>query len=160
MVRLTSSVCIDAPAATVWARLSDLASIHLWVPAITHAYCPAQSRGVGAVRICELPQATIEETIVAWEEGRSFTYQGVGAPMLKRAINTWSVEARGDQALVTATAEVEMKGGILGIMLAPLMKIAFSRMGARSLASLKYLVEVGHPYEGKPRDLKLGPAHC
>jgi carbon monoxide dehydrogenase subunit G len=160
MLRLTSSVCIDAPVATVWAALSDLASIHLWVEAITHSYCPAQSRGVGAVRICELKQARLEETIVAWDEGRSFTYRGVGAPMLKRAANTWSVAPHGEQTLVTSTAEAELKGGVVGLLVQPLMKIAFARMGARSLASLKYYVEQGRPYPGRARDLALGPVAC
>lgn len=160
MLKLTSSVCVDAPVTKVWAALSDLASIHLWIEAITHSYCPAQSRGVGAVRICELKQATIEETIVAWEEGRSFTYQGVGAPMLKRAANTWSVEAKGAQTLVTSTAEAEMKGGVFGLLLQPLLKVVFARMGARSLASLKYYVEHGQPYPGRASDLALGPVAC
>jgi hypothetical protein len=160
MLKLTGSVCIDAPVANVWAVLSDLGSIHLWVEPITHSYCPAQSRGVGARRICELKQATIEETIIAWEEGRSFTYEGVGAPMLKRAQNTWSVEPRGTQTLVTSVAEAELKGGVFGRMLHPILRPLFGRMGARSLASLRYFVEEGHPYEGPARELALGPVGC
>jgi hypothetical protein len=31
MLKLTSSICIDAPVANVWAALSDLGAIHLWV---------------------------------------------------------------------------------------------------------------------------------
>jgi hypothetical protein len=112
------------------------------------------------VRICELKQATIEETIVAWEEGRSFTYQGVGAPMLKRATNTWSISPEGEQTLVTSTAEAELKGGIFGVLLQPLLRVVFARMGARSLASLKYYVEHGQPYRGPGRELALGPASC
>jgi carbon monoxide dehydrogenase subunit G len=160
MLKLKSSVCIDAPVEKVWAALSDLSSIHLWVEAITRSYCPAQSRGVGAVRICELRQGTIEETIVGWEEGRSFTYQGVGAPMLKRATNTWSVEANGEQTLVTSTAEAELKGGVIGLLLEPLLKVVFAQMGARSLASLKYYVEHGRPYPGRARELAVGPVAC
>jgi uncharacterized membrane protein len=45
MLKMTSSVCIDAPVARVWFVLSDLESIPLWVRAIRHAQCPAQSRG-------------------------------------------------------------------------------------------------------------------
>ena len=52
MVKMTASVCIEAPAAAVWAVLSQLESIHLWVKAIQHSYCPEQSRGVGALRVC------------------------------------------------------------------------------------------------------------
>jgi hypothetical protein len=97
---------------------------------------------------------------VAWEEGRSFTYEGVGAPILKRAQNTWSVEPKVDQTLVTSVAEAELKGGVLGLMLEPLIKPLFMKMGARSLASLKYFVEYGRPYEGPSRELALGPVRC
>src|SRR5262249_26123510 len=155
MLKLTSSVCIDAPVANVWAALSDLGSIHLWVEAITHSHCPAQNRGVGARRICELKQATIEETILEWHEGRSFTYEGIGAPMLKHARNTWSVEPHGNQTLVTSVAEAELKGGVLGLLLQPILKPLFVRMGGQSLASLKYFVEHGQPYQGRASKLAL-----
>ena len=80
MLRITSSVCIEAPAAVVWERLADLESVHLWVNAIRTSQCPTTSRGVGAVRVCEVPGATVRETIVEWTEGRSFKYRGEGAP--------------------------------------------------------------------------------
>jgi carbon monoxide dehydrogenase subunit G len=160
MLKMTDSACIDAPAAAVWAVLSDLESIHVWVESIRHSHCPAQRRGVGAMRVCELKQATIHETIVEWDEGRSFKYRGEGAPMMKSATNRWSVEARGDQTLVTSTAEVVFKGGFLGSLLEPLVRTLAGRLGAQSLAALKYLVEHGHPYAGRARELGPAPALC
>jgi hypothetical protein len=80
--------------------------------------------------------------------------------MLKRARNTWSVEARGDQTLVTSVAQAELKGGVFGRLLQPLFRLIFNRMGARSLALLKYYVEQGKPYAGRARDLALGQATC
>lgn len=160
MLKMTGSVCIDAPAAAVWAVLSDLESIHLWVQSIRHSYCPAQNRGVGAMRVCELKQATIRETIVEWDDGRSFGYRGEGAPILKNATNLWTVEARGTQTLVTSSAEVVIKGGFLGRLLEPLVRVLAGRLGAQSLAALKYFVEHGHPYPGKAHELAPAPAIC
>jgi hypothetical protein len=160
MLKMTDSACVDAPVAAVWAVLSDLVAIHLWVEAIRHSHCPAQRRGVGALRVCELKQATIHETIVEWDEGRSFKYRGQGAPMMKSATNSWSVEARGDQTLVTSTAEVAIKGGFLGSLLELLVRALAARLGAQSLPALKYLVEHGHPYPGKARELGPAPALC
>jgi len=40
MLKLTATACIDAPVHAVWAVLSDLDAIHLWVRAIQHSYCP------------------------------------------------------------------------------------------------------------------------
>ena len=115
---------------------------------------------MGAVRLCELQQGTIRETIVHWEEGKSFKYRGEGTPMMKQATNHWSVQAHGTQTIVTTTAEVELKGGIFGVSLQPLVRMMASRMGARSLSSLKYLVEHGEPYRGNPRRLAPAPATC
>lgn len=161
MIKMTSTVCIDAPVAEVWAILSELEAIPRWVPAIRHAHCPTQRRGVGASRVCELKQATILETIVEWEEGRSFRYRGEGAPMMKTATNLWMVEAHGPtQTLVTSVADAELKGGVLGLLLEPLAKMVFRRMGASSLVSLKYLVEKGHPFVGAPGGLPVAPSAC
>jgi carbon monoxide dehydrogenase subunit G len=160
MFSMTRSVCIDAPVVAVWAVLSDLDAIHVWVDAIRHSHCPGQDRGIGAVRLCELQQGTIRETIVDWQEGRSFKYRGEGAPMMKQATNEWAVEAHGTQTIVTTTAEVVLKGGFFGVLLQPLVRAMASRMGARSLASLKYLVEHGEAYRGNPRRLAPAPAGC
>ena len=161
MLEMTSTICIDAPVAEVWKVLSDLPAIHVWVGAIQRSYCPEEPRGVGALRVCELKQATIHETIVEWDEGRSFTYEGVGAPMMKRARNRWSVAAHGArQTLVTSHATVVLKGGVFGALLQPLVRAMSARLGARSLASLKYLVEHGEPWAGEPSALAVGPALC
>jgi carbon monoxide dehydrogenase subunit G len=160
MLTMTRSACIDAPVEAVWAVLSDLDAIHVWVDSISHSSCPEQDRGVGAVRLCELKQGTIRETILEWDEGRSFTYRGEGAPMMKHATNRWSVEPHGTQTLVTTTAEVVLKGGVFGVLLQPLVKLMAHRMGARSLASLKYLVEHGQPYRGSRRGLAPAPVGC
>ncbi len=137
MITLSRSVCIDAPLPAVWAVLSNLELIHLWVDSIQRSHCPKQSRGVGALRVCELKQATIRETIVEWEEGRFFKYRGEGAPMMHSATNRWSVEAHGNQTLVTSFAEVVLKGKVFGRALEPLVRIMANRLGGQSLASLK-----------------------
>jgi hypothetical protein len=80
--------------------------------------------------------------------------------MMKRATNLWSVIPQGTQTLVTSSAEVELKGGLLGRLLEPLMRAVFTRMGPRSLAALKYFVEHGHPYPGPSRELRRAAASC
>jgi hypothetical protein len=160
MLKLVASACIDAPCERVWAVLSDLAAIRHWVGAIQHAYCPDQQRGVGALRVCEVGKARIEETFVEWNEGRSFKYRGVGAPLLASATNSWSVEARGAQTLVTSVAEATLKGWILGKALELVAKPMFVRLGRQSLASLKYYVEHGEPFPGRARELAPAPSAC
>ncbi|HEX5503833.1 MAG TPA: SRPBCC family protein [Thermomicrobiales bacterium] len=162
MVRLFASVCIEAPAAHVWARLARLEDIQLWSDAVLRAHCAGgRSRGVGAERTCELVgDRTITERWVAWDEGRSFQYEGYGLPLVKRAVNRWSVLPQGDKTLLTSEAELELKGGIfgraLGLAMAPLMR----RMAPGALAGFKYLVEHGQPYDGPAARLPRVPASC
>jgi len=80
--------------------------------------------------------------------------------MVQSATNRWSVEAHGDQTLVTSSAEVVLEGGVFGRLLEPLVRGLAGRLGTQSLAGLKYLVEHGHPYPGKARDLGPAPALC
>ena len=83
-------------------------------PSYTRDVKGTLAQGVGAERICELTgRQTITERWVAWEEGRSFTYEGFGIPLMKRAVNRWSVLPQGEKTLLTSEAELEVKGGIL-----------------------------------------------
>ncbi|MGI8914879.1 MAG: SRPBCC family protein [Chloroflexota bacterium] len=162
MIKLGASVCIEAPANSVWARLAKLEDIELWAEPVLHARCEgALAQGVGAERICELTgRQTITERWVAWEEGRSFTYEGFGIPLMKRAVNSWSVLPQGEKTLLTSEAELEVKGGTLGRILEPIIAPVMRRMAPHTLAAFKYLVEHGHPYDGEAADLPLAPANC
>lgn len=53
-----------------------------------------------------------------------------------------------------------MKGGALGKLLEFLARPMFERLGAQSLASLKYYVEHGEPFPGRTRDLTPAPSAC
>jgi carbon monoxide dehydrogenase subunit G len=162
MFTISASVCIDAPVGNVWHVLSALESVHVWVDPIKRSRCVSEhTRGAGAVRVCELDRnVAVRETIIEWIDGKSFTYTGEGAPLMKRALNRWSVEAHGAQTLATSFAEVELNGGPWGRLLEPLVGAVARRMGAKSLAGLKYLVENGRTYAGNPRRLLPAPSIC
>ena len=58
MITLFASVCIEAPATTVWAQLATLEDIQLWSAAVVRARCDgAVTRGVGAERTCDRSRA-------------------------------------------------------------------------------------------------------
>jgi len=162
VIKLFASVCIEAPAPTVWAQLAKLEDIQLWSEAVLQARCEgAISQGVGAERTCELAgNRIIKERWVAWEEGRSFTYEGFGIPLMKRAVNRWSVMAHGEQSLLMSEAELEIKGGMFAKFLEPILGPLMRRMAPNALAGFKYLVEHGHPYDGKASELPRAPATC
>jgi Polyketide cyclase / dehydrase and lipid transport len=163
MIKMSGSVCVDAPAAAVWEQLAKLEDIKLWAEPIRRATCAGgPSHGVGAQRRCELAgNIVVEERWTAWDEGRSFRYEGYGIPLVKRASNTWTVSPHGArQTLLTSEAEIELKGGLVGKLLEPLMGLAMRRMAPNSLAAFKYLVENGRPYEGKHSTLPRAAVSC
>jgi hypothetical protein len=162
MIELNASVCIDAPAEIVWARLARLEDIQLWSEAVLQARCEgALSQGVGAERTCEIAgNHTIKERWVAWDEGHSFQYEGFGIPLMKRAVNKWSVLPEGEKSLLTSEAQLELKGGVFAKILEPIMGPLIRKMSANALAPFKYFVEQGHPYDGKTSELPRAPATC
>lgn len=162
MIKLFSSICIEASAETVWARLAKLEDIQLWSAAVLEAWCEGDvSQGVGAERVCELAgNQTIRERWVAWEEGRSFTYEGFGLPMVKRAVNRWTVVPSGEKCLLTSEAELELAGGLLNGVLEPVFGPLIRKMATNALAPFKYFVEHGRPFKGRASELRLAPAAC
>jgi len=162
MIKLLLSACIDAEKNNVWEILSQVEKINLWVEPVISAYCEGDLiKGAGMVRVCRLKRnITIKEKWISWDEGHSFTYVGYNIPMVKRAINTWSVESIKGKTLVTSKSEIELKGGIIGKLLEPLMRLISKKMGNESLASLKYLVENKKPYGGKLSTLPDLPITC
>jgi hypothetical protein len=54
---------------------------------------------------------TVHERWLAWHEGRSFTYEGIGVPGVAQASNHWTVRPEGAQTLLSSEADVELKGG-------------------------------------------------
>jgi Polyketide cyclase / dehydrase and lipid transport len=161
-ITLVASVCIEAPAESVWARLARLEDIRLWSEAVLDARCEgAFSRGVGAERTCDLRGGvTIRERWLAWNEGRSFTYEGVDIPLVASARNEWTLEPVGDQTLLTSRAELVLKTGALGRLFEPIVAFQLRRIGPRTLAAFKYLVEHGKPPAVKHAKLPRAAVAC
>ena len=148
-MKLRMSACINATKDKVWNTLSDISNVDLWVGPILTAHCENDVRGVGAVRVCNLKgNMTVKERWTAWSESDSFSYQADETAYFKSAKNTWSVISENGKTLVITESEVVLRGGVIGKICEPLMYIISKKMGADSLAALKYLVENGTPYKG------------
>jgi len=143
------SACIEAKKGQVWKVLSDIANVNLWVdPIVSACFEGNMKRGIGTVRICKLKgNMTVKEKWVEWDEGSSFTYHADEMSIIKSAKNKWTVKSEKGKTLIITESVVILKGGILGKLLEPLMYLVSKKMGADSLAALKYLVETGKPFE-------------
>lgn len=160
-MRMTVTICIDAPQEKVWRWLADVEAIETWSDAVIRARCVgSRKQGVGTERVCDLSNGTIiRERWLEWEEGRSFRYEGLGLPFIRRATNVWTLAPEGrDRTLLTSEAEIEFRG-VFGRLLSPLFHLIFARTAASAFAPFKFLVENGRPYTGDPRRLPA-PAVC
>jgi len=162
MLKMTRTACIDETPDKVWAVLSDIKNIPDWSEAVLSASISSDiHKGVGSERVCELKNnITITERWVAWDEGKSFTYEGFNLPLVKSAKNTWSVTAENGKTLLKTEFEVVLKGGFMGRLLEPLMRFLSSRMGSDALAAFKYLAENGHAFKGKHTKLPRVSVTC
>ena len=71
-----NTVTIHAPEKQVWRKISNIAGLAGWVSGVKETvYLSEKKRGVGTVRrIIFDDGSAVEEHVVAWEQGRSFTY--------------------------------------------------------------------------------------
>ena len=144
---LVRQVAIDASKEKVWEVLADFSSVANWAPTISESRSTTEANGgVDAERSCEHEKmGTIYERIVAWEEGRSLSYdviEGLPFPM-KSLNNIWEVSTLGDGALVTLTMDFGMKLGPLGFLPALMARRPMRKEMQLSLAGLKQFVETG-----------------
>lgn len=76
-ISVSKTIGIDAPAATVWAKVKDFNALNSWHPAVAKTEILAgENNKVGAVRLLTLNDGgTIEEDLLAWDEaGMTFSY--------------------------------------------------------------------------------------
>lgn len=154
MTRLTREVRINAPKEKVWEILADFGGVYKFNPNVPTSYCTSEANGgVGATRHCDLTfqGASIEERIVEWHEGHSYTieiYAGKNTPPFKTAIASISVKKEGNGSIVTGTFDYNLKYGPLGTLMDKLMvRSQFSRAWSRLFAGLKHYAETGEPME-------------
>ena len=122
MSSITRSIQIESPAERVWGVLADFGNIYCWNPNVSTSHSTsATNEGVGASRHCDLRGGSIEERIVAWEDGRSLTidiFDAQGSPSrLARATAKFTVEAANGRSIVTASLDYRLKGGLLGALM-------------------------------------------
>ena len=161
---MQNSVCVEVPKDVAWQAMSRIDEVNLWVEMIARSYCiSGHNRGLDTVRECVLTNNdTVQEKFTHWDEGNAFTYELTGPAIrgIKWAQNAWSLEAAGGKTLIRSVATIELKWGLLGQALGPFAWFIFSRDMANTMASLKYFVENGRPFEGRSSTLPRVSAVC
>jgi uncharacterized protein YndB with AHSA1/START domain len=88
------TITIKASKEKVWRKISNIAGLSLWVIDVKKTtYLSKKRRNVGAIRKITFTDGnTIEEHIVAWKEGKYFTYIATEGLPLRAYIATISIK--------------------------------------------------------------------
>ena len=150
MTTETRSVYVDAPRHQVWDVLADFGNIYKFNPNLTGSYSTSDANsGVGATRHCDLTfsGASIEEEIIAWNEGESYQIEivdGTRTPPFKSVVATLAVADEGVGTRVTMTMEYSLKFGPIGRAMDALgIRKQYAKAVTLILAGLKHYVETG-----------------
>ncbi len=157
MKKQSAKVEIEASAEKVWDVLADFGNVSVFNPSVAESHSTTEeTNGVGAARHCDLTVggATIEERIVDWNEGSSYTieiYDGSRNPFAK-ALGTLAVEPLGEgRSLVSMSFEWKPKGGFFSGFLGRALKGQNQKAITGVLAGLKHHVETGDPVAGRQK---------
>lgn len=95
MAEIAHATSIARPPEVVWAALADFGGISRWAPNVDHScLTTSQREGVGAVRRVQVGRNALLERVVEWEPGDRIAYAIEGLPpVVRAAVNTWSLEA-------------------------------------------------------------------
>jgi carbon monoxide dehydrogenase subunit G len=149
MTRFSNEIWIDAPRETVWAKIADLGAIQDYHPGVSSSFYTSEEReGLGASRHCDLlPFGEVEERIVEWRAGDSYTfeiYDGKKLPPFANAVGRFGVLQDGDGTTVQFEIEYDLRFGLFGELLDRLMfRSRFRKVGPALLRGLKRNLEKG-----------------
>ena len=86
IIKITNQVQINVPKSKVWEIVSDFGNVSRWHPYITQSTITSSSDlGVGTERSSEGLQAgTLNEKVIAWDEGNSVPDERTVKPLAMR----------------------------------------------------------------------------
>ncbi len=132
MANVTVSRTIDAPAEHVWALWDDFAHIDRFNPYVASSRLINQSddTGLGAQRQCDLSDGKnwLRERIIGYTAGKQMVVDIYESSMpLKSSVATLTVKPLGPaRSQLTFSMEFEPAMGVIGKLMAPMMKPMFA----------------------------------
>ena len=150
MKTIRSTIHIDAPTDKVWEVISDFGNIYRWNRTISASHLTStDGHGVGTTRHCDMtiPGASVEERIVDWQEGSSYTveiYEAKRFPFVTDMTAIVGVEPSESGSEASFQFSYDTTGGPIGklfdrFVIGP----QNNKAAALFVAALKHHVETG-----------------
>ncbi len=143
----------------VWQILgNDYANAHKWAAGLYHSEGMGQPQLEGAscnTRSCDTSSGKIKEEIRVFDPANYvLAYEVIdGFPFfVDTAVNRWSLHPQGDKTLIKMHLTMKTKG-LVGFLMAPMMKLQINKVTRDAVADLKYYVEHGVPSPQKAREM-------
>ncbi|MEM8814554.1 MAG: SRPBCC family protein [Pseudomonadota bacterium] len=142
MYNVTVARTLNAPLDAVWESWADFGNVAVWHPLVAHSKLlgdPAEAVQVGSRRQCDLADGKnwVREEIVEMQQDRRIgikLYEGTMP--LKTALATVAFGTPdAARTRVHLSMDFEPKFGLLGRLMAPMIKRQFKRMFAEILAT-------------------------
>ena len=145
MARIERQIKIDAPAEVAWRVLADFGTVHRWAPGVTHSYSTSeQNGGADSSRHCDIKGfGSVEEDVLEWKEGRSFSYRATALGPIGESISHWEVRPDGERrSRVVTTFEFPVRFGPIGFAMMHLfMTRKMEKAFDQTVEALKGFVE-------------------
>lgn len=158
-MKITTEIIINKPALTVWEIVGNqFGSAHIWASALTHTEGSGRkvAEQVCEDRTCDIKgMGHIHEKLLDFDPKRlTLKYEVIdGFPFfVERGVNRWTLTQEGSSTRLQSVAEITTQG-LIGMLMAPLMKIQMTGLMHRLLEDLKHYVETGTPHPRKVKAL-------
>lgn len=155
-MKISKSIQINAPASEVWHLVAhQFEDVGQWASDVAHSKKTTNLNLLEGAdvsgRICSSKYGDIVEGFIHFDEaGMTFTYDAKGDAVpffIKGTINTWKVEAKGDNACIMSfSPEVDFIP-VIGIIVGFPIRMFMRTVLQNTLEELKHYMETGkvHP---------------
>lgn len=119
-------VMVARPKEKIWRVLADFGGISCWALDVDHSrLLTSQTEGVGASRRVQIGRLAFIERVVEWQPGARLSYAIEGIPLVRGAVNAWTLESTGDATNVSLASRIDGNPAsrfLMGRVLAPSLK--------------------------------------
>lgn len=161
-MRIETEIVVNKSAQSLWEVVGEqFGSTHIWASGLTHSEGSGRklSEQVCESRTCDIKgMGRIHEKLLDFDPKRlTLKYEVVeGFPFfVERGVNRWTLTQEGNATRVHSLAEITTKG-LVGAVMAPMMKMQMTGLMRRFLEDLKHYAETGKPHPRKLKALAAG----
>lgn len=157
-MEIKRSFTVNKPVAEVWDILgNDYGGANKWATGLYHTEGYGKPTHAGAPcsnRTCETAQGTITEAVRTFDaQNYHLAYEVIeGFPgFVESGVNNWRLTPQGEKTKVDIHF-IAITRGLLGSLMAPMMKWQLGKTFDRVLGDFKYYVEHGKPSPAKEKE--------